>query len=94
MSNTTTQIEDFGTVELADGTHVRLIQQAYSDNDSNGDAAWFANGYLSTEDAEDETGPTVKVTWTSLGNDEAEDDADWSAPKSAVHYSRGELALK
>ena len=82
---------EFGEINLADGSHVRLIQQAYSDNASDGSPAWFAAGYLSTEDADDETGPTVKVCWASLGNDEAEDDADWDHPASITHYSAGEL---
>lgn len=80
----------FGNIELADGTHVRLIQQAYNDN-YDGQPAWFASGYLSTEDADDETGPTVKVRWDSLGAEEAEDDADWGSPVSINHYSRGDL---
>lgn len=81
-----------GNVELADGTHVRLIQNAYNDNASDGTAAWFASGYLSTEDEDDETGPTVTVMWDSLGADDAENDADLDHPISIAHYSRGELA--
>jgi hypothetical protein len=80
-----------GNIDLADGRHVRLIQDAYNDNASDGSAAWFASGYLSTETAGDETGPTVKVCWASLGNDEPEDDADWDNPDSITHYSLGEL---
>ena len=82
---------EFGNIELADGRHVRLTQQAYNDN-YNGSAAWFAAGYLSTENADEETGPTVEVRWASLGADEAEDDADWGSPDAIVHYSLGELA--
>lgn len=81
---------EFGNIALADGSHVRLIQQAYNDN-YHGEPAWFASGYLSTEDADDETGPTVKVRWGSLGSEEAEDDADWDNPESITHYERGEL---
>lgn len=83
---------EFGNVELEDGTHVRLVQQAYSDNTGDGTAAWFASGYLSTENADDETGPTVKVMWASKGAEESEDDADWDSPESVIHYARGELA--
>jgi hypothetical protein len=83
---------EFGDILLADGRSVRLIQQAYNDNAADGSAAWFAAGYLSTETAEEETGPTVKVSWASLGADEAEDDADWANPDSIKHYSLGELA--
>ena len=82
---------EFGDIALADGRVVHLIQQAYNDNASDGSAAWFASGYLSTETPEDETGPTVKVCWASLGADEAEDDADWANPDSVTHYSLGEL---
>lgn len=81
---------NFGEIQLADGSHVRLTQQAYNDN-HNGSPAWFASGYLSTESAEDETGPTVKVRWDSLGADEPEDDADWDSPAAITHYSLGEL---
>ena len=81
---------EFGNIQLADGSHVRLIQQAYNDNKS-GNAGWFAAGYLSTEDEDDETGPTVQVFWASLGNDEAEDDANWANPDSITHYRLGEL---
>lgn len=82
---------EFGNVELADGRFVRLIQQAYNDNYGS-EPAWFASGYLSTEDADEESGPTVKVRWESLGADEADDDADWDNPMSIEHYSLGELA--
>lgn len=82
---------EFGNILLADGRSVRLIQQAYNDN-LDGAPAWFASGYLSSENPEDETGPTVKVTWASLGEDEAENDADWANPDSIKHYSLGELA--
>lgn len=80
-----------GEIQLADGRHVRLIQDAYNDNASDGTAAWFAAGYLSTENEEEETGPTVKVCWASLGADESENDADWDHPASIMHYSLGEL---
>ena len=82
---------EFGNIVLADGSHVRLIQQAYNDNKS-GRAGFYASGYLSTEDEDDETGPTVQVFWASLGNDEAEDDADWDNPESITHYQLGELS--
>jgi hypothetical protein len=84
---------NFGNIELADGTHIRLTQQAYNDNAPDGSPAWFAAGHLSTENAAEETGPTVKVMWASLGADEGGDDADWGNPASARHYSRGELFL-
>jgi len=80
-----------GEIQLADGRHVRLIQDAYNDNASDGSAAWFAAGYLSTENEDDETGPTVKVCWAALGSDDAESDADWDSPESITHYSLGEL---
>ena len=80
-----------GNIELADGRQVRLIQDAYNDNAFDGTAAWFASGYLSTEDEANETGPTVKVRWASLGADESENDADWDNPDSITHYSLGEL---
>ena len=82
---------NYGTVELPDGRVINLSQDAYCDNDSDGDAAWFASGYLSTEDPDDETGPTVNVCWMSLGADEPEDDADWSRPISVTHYRLGNL---
>jgi hypothetical protein len=82
---------EFGDILLADGRSVRLIQQAYKENDGYGSDAWFAYGYLSTETPEDETGPTVEVCWESLGEDEAENDADWANPDSITHYSLGEL---
>lgn len=84
---------EFGNVELKDGRFVRLTQQAYADNNSHGEAAWFASGYLSTDIEDDETGPTVKVQWESLGNENAEDDANWDAPVSATHYAIGDLDL-
>ena len=84
---------NFGNIELANGTHIRLTQQAYKDNAPDGSPAWFAAGYLSTENVADETGPTVKVMWASLGAEEGEDDADWDKPTSAWHYSRGKLFL-
>jgi hypothetical protein len=82
---------NFGEIALADGRFVQLIQQAYNANASDGSAAWFAAGYLSTETPENETGPTVKVCWTSLGADESVDDAAWSNPDSITHYSLGAL---
>lgn len=86
--------KEFGDIELADGRIVILVQQAYSDNDSAGNAAWFASGYLADENPEDETGPTVMVIWESLGAEEAENDADWASPVSVRHYEQGELAIK
>lgn len=83
--------DKFGTIALADGRCVVLAQQAYHDNAADGSAAWFASGYLGTEDAEDETGPTVKVRWDSIGAEEAEDDADWGSPADITHYSEGDL---
>ena len=77
-------------ITLADGRVVRLIQDAYSSNYGN-EAAWFASGYLTTENPDDETGPTVKVRWASLGAEEAEDDANWYEPESVMHYALGEL---
>lgn len=82
---------EYDKIELADGRHVRLIQPAYNDNDCAGNPAWFAAGYLSDENEDDETGPTVTVTWASLGAAEPEDDADWLSPASIMHYVRGEL---
>lgn len=82
----------FGNLELADGTHVRLIEQAFAENHQC-EAAWFARGYLSTENADDETGPTVEVRWESLDSDDAETDADWDTPVAVTHYSRGELKI-
>lgn len=83
----------YGTINLADGTKVLLMEDPHCDNNAAGNAAWFAAGYLSTETPDDETGPTVKVEWASLGAETPDDDADWSAPVSVRHYSRGELAL-
>ena len=81
---------DYGTVALADGRAVRLVQQAYNDN-HNGEPAWFASGYLSTETPADETGPTVKVRWASLGAESDEDDADWENPEAITHDRLGKL---
>jgi hypothetical protein len=81
----------FGDIVLADGRFVRLTQQAYVDNDAEGKAVWFARGHLSTENMDEETGPTVTVIWDSLGADEAEDDANWDEPRSINHYALGEL---
>jgi hypothetical protein len=77
---------EFGNIELADGSFVRLTQQAYAN-----DQGWEASGYLSTENEEEETGPTVRVSWDSLGAEESEDDADWDNPSSIYHYNRGDL---
>lgn len=81
----------FGEIKLADGRTVNLIQQAWNDNNAQGKAAWFADGYLSDENPDDETGPTVRVEWASKGAEEAEDDADWDCPVSIKHYAHGEL---
>jgi hypothetical protein len=91
MATITYNSNQFGNIALADGSFVRLIQQAYNDNLASGAAGWIARGYLSTENEADETGPTVTVTWTSLGAENAEDDADWSNPESINHYTLGEL---
>ena len=83
----------FGNIKLADGTFIKLTHPAWIDNRSYGDATWFANGYLSTEIANEETGATVLVQWESSGADEAEGDADWDNPVSAKHYRLGELTM-
>lgn len=79
------------TIKISNGREVVLSQDAYNDNAPDGSAAWFANGYLSTENPADETGPTVCVMWASLGAEESEDDADWDNPVSVKHYALGEL---
>lgn len=81
----------YGNIPLADGSFVRLTQSAYSGTDCNGDAAWFAAGYLSTETPDEESGPTVMVCWESLGADGAENDARWDEPASIAHYAFGYL---
>jgi hypothetical protein len=59
---TTTYADNkFGDIELSNGSFIRLTQHAYSDNNASGDACYKASGYLSTENEENETGPTVKV---------------------------------
>jgi hypothetical protein len=87
-----TTTRDHGTINLADGTCVVLAQEPCIHTNNVGDAVWIASGYLSTETPAEETGPTVMVTWASLGATESEDDANWDAPVSVQHYSRGELA--
>lgn len=88
-----TTTRDHGTINLADGTCVVLAQEPCNHTNNVGKPVWIASGYLSTETPTEETGPTVVVTWASLGAIESEDDADWSTPVSVQHYSRGELAL-
>lgn len=88
------QKNEFGDIDLGNGVVVNLTQHAYNDNDSNGHPAWFASGYLSTDIIDEQTGPTVKVCWESLGASESDEDADWDNPSSIMHYSRGELLAK
>lgn len=81
-------------IKLADGTHIRLTQDAYLDNGPNGEAVYKASGYLSTEKEGDETGPTVMVFWDTDGTaEDSADDCDWDNPSSARHYSIGNLQL-
>lgn len=81
-------------IKLTDGTHIRLVQDAYLDNGSSGEAVYKAAGYLSTENEDDETGPTVMVFWDTEGTaEDSADDADWDNPSSATHYSVGQLKL-
>ena len=85
-----------GLIELENGDFVRLIQDAYLDNDINGDAAYFASGYLLSEDEDDETGPTVKVIWEIYEGFDGDDESgacDWDSPVVVRHFSRGELEI-
>lgn len=81
-------------IKLADGTTIRLVQDAYLENGPDGEACYKAAGYLSTENAGDETGPTVMVFWDTDGTaDDSADDCDWDNPSGASHYSLGQLKL-
>ncbi len=67
---------------------VRLVQDPYLSDNSD----WVAAGYLDTEDPDDETGPTCKVSWRSLAvfKDE-ESEPDWSTPSHCWHYKIGDI---
>jgi hypothetical protein len=82
-----------GNVPLKNGLHVVLTQDAYLTNGADGSAVYEAAGYLSSENPDDETGPTTKVIWDSLGAEESEDDADWDSPSGVSHYARGDISL-
>ena len=68
-----------------------LEQEAYLGD--NGD--YHAAGYLASEDADDETGPTVKVTWSTLeGAEEMDDESgrcDWAKAASIMHFRLGDI---
>ena len=68
-----------------------LTQDAYLGD--HGD--YHASGYLASENEDEETGPTVKVTWAALeGAEEMDDESsrcDWSKPESIVHYRLGDI---
>lgn len=70
--------------------HVKLIQQPYRDT-----AGYVAAGYLCSETPDDETGPTVTVTWAIIEGNEALDDessaCDWGSPLSVNHYRYGDI---
>lgn len=82
----------FGSFVLEDGKIVNLCQQAYMDG-TNENPYYRAAGYLASENPEDETGPTVSVTWdcTNYDAEEESDCCDWDAPESIVHYALGDL---
>lgn len=81
------------TIQLADaGLAVNLIQQACIEDDGTG-PRWEAWGYLSTDVEDDETGPTVRVQWAPVDDEDAQE-VDWARPISVWHYSRGELLLR
>lgn len=67
---------------------VKLVQDPYLSDNSD----WVAAGYLSTEDPEDETGPTCKVYWTSSNvfKDELSE-PDWGKPSRLWHYRLGDI---
>jgi len=67
---------------------VRLTQNPYLSDNSD----FVAAGYLSTEVPEDETGPTCKVSWRSIGvfSDELSE-PDWSKPDHCWHYRIGDI---
>ena len=67
---------------------VRPTQDPYLSDNSD----WVAAGYLSTEDPEDETGPTCKVSWRSINVFENEDsEPDWSKPDHCWHFRIGDI---
>lgn len=81
-----------GSFVLESGHVVHLCQQAYMDG-TNENPIYRASGYLASENPDDETGPTVTVTW-ACENYEAENEedcCDWDNPESIVHYSLGEF---
>ena len=86
-----------GLIALKNGDFVRMLDQAYLDNDCNGDAAYFARGYLLSEDEDDESGATVKVMWEIYDDCECDGDesnaCDWDSPVAVTHYAHGNLEL-
>lgn len=73
---------------------VILAQDPYLGD--NGD--YRASGYLASENEDNETGPTVNVTWSALEGTEDMDDessrCDWKKPESIVHYRLGDITKK
>jgi len=57
------------------------------------DGSYRADGYLLSEDPDDETGPTTRVFWEcrNKGEPYSDPDCDWQRPCSVSHYRR-ELA--
>lgn len=76
---------------MANSQEVILTQDAYLGDGGN----YYASGYLSSENQDDETGPTVKVTWAAVeGAEEMDDESDrcdWDKPCSIWHYRLGDI---
>jgi hypothetical protein len=65
---------------------VKLTQLPYIDGSAES-PCFRAAGYLSTDDQDEETGPTVTVRW--YGDDQ--DAIAWDKPDAVEHYSLGDI---
>lgn len=67
---------------------VKLTQDPYL----SGTSEWKASGYLTTENPDEETGPTTTVSWfnSEVFTDE-ESQPDWSKPAACWHYKLGDV---
>lgn len=90
--------EIIGYTKVAPGLYLKtpkyevvLTQDVYLGD--NGD--YCASGYLTTEKQDNETGPTVRVTWSAFDGAEEMDDessrCDWANPVSIEHFRIGDI---